>query len=331
MARRRGQSALARSMGSVVSAMTRSTLRSGRRVLRRALDSATERMRAPPGDGDWIAGQALGPGGVRRFHLFRPRGIRRGEKRPLLVMLHGCGQDDRGFALSTRMNRVAAREGFLVLYPQQERSANAQGCWNWFGIRSRRAQGEMSCLMAAIDQVSLFHPVDPARIALAGLSAGASMAALLATRHPARFRAVVMHSGVAPGCADAASDALAAMRGQRTPAAPEPGPPWPPLLVIHGSRDRVVWPECGRAAAQLWADQAGARAGSATRVQRGARLPMAMTRYRKGRRTVSMLCEIEGLAHAWSGGDARQPHGDASGPDASRMVWAFVRRQFEAD
>ena len=55
--------------------------------------------------------------------------------------------------------------------------------------------------MRAIDQVCLLYRVDRARIAVAGLSAGASMAALLVTRHPGRFRAVMMHSGIPPGTA----------------------------------------------------------------------------------------------------------------------------------
>jgi poly(3-hydroxybutyrate) depolymerase len=50
-------------------------------------------------------------------------------------------------------------------------------------------------------------------MALAGLSAGASMAALLAIRHPARFRAIAMHSGIAPGMAQSLAGAFKAMRG----------------------------------------------------------------------------------------------------------------------
>jgi poly(3-hydroxybutyrate) depolymerase len=39
-------------------------------------------------------------------------------------------------------------------------------------------------------------------------------------------------------------------------------------------------------------------------------------------------CEVVGLGHAWSGGAARQPYSDPKGPDASRMIWAFLARQF---
>jgi poly(3-hydroxybutyrate) depolymerase len=57
---------------------------------------------------------------------------------------------------------------------------------------------------------------------------------------------------------------------------------------------------------------------------------MQVTDYKCGRRTVATLCEVQGLGHAWSGGDARQRYGDPVGPDASRLVWRFVRSQFDA-
>ncbi|MET0583132.1 MAG: PHB depolymerase family esterase, partial [Pseudoxanthomonas sp.] len=100
------------------------------------------RRAAPAGEGDWLAGMALGAGGARRYRLFRPPGVRAGERLPMVVMLHGCDQDARGFADSTRMNRIAARERFFVLYPEQDRFANAKGCWNWFETRSGRAYSE---------------------------------------------------------------------------------------------------------------------------------------------------------------------------------------------
>ena len=87
----------------------------------------------------------------------------------------------------------AARERFMVLYPEQDRLANAQGCWNWFDTTSGRAMTEVALILRAIDQVCLLYPADRERVAIAGLSAGASMAALVVTRHPERFKALAMH------------------------------------------------------------------------------------------------------------------------------------------
>lgn len=311
-----------------LTAITRSSVRVGKRVV--------DRSRPPPGKGDWIAGVAIGLQGARRFRLYRPPDLQPGEQLPLLVMLHGCGQDARSFAASTRMNSVAARERFWVLYPEQDRLANPQGCWNWFDTAGGRAQSEVALIMKAIDQVCQLYPVDPARIAVAGLSAGGSMAALLVTHHPERFKAAMMHSGVPPGTARSSLSALGAMHGRRTtrPSAMAAlsTAPWPPLMVMQGGADLVVAPNNGWAAVQLWADTAGGvvQAAQPRSVQRGKRYPMTVTDFKRQGRMVATLVEVGRLGHAWSGGASRQPFSDGKGPDASRMVWAFAAKQFRA-
>jgi poly(hydroxyalkanoate) depolymerase family esterase len=316
-------------------AMTRHTLRTSSRVADLTLKKSAEQRKPPAGGGDWIAGMAMGATGARRYRLYRPPEVRSGERLPLLVMLHGCGQDAKSFAQSTRMNRIAARERFLVLYPEQDRLANTQGCWNWFDTSSGRAYGEAELIMRAIDQVCLLYMVDRARIAVAGLSAGASMAALLVTRHPGRFKAVMMHSGIPPGTAHSTMSAVGAMHGLR-PARPLIATPatmaalWPPLMVIHGGTDRVVSANNGHAAVRVWANAAGARAAKGRSVQRGKRYPMTITEYKLRRSTVATLVEVDQLGHAWSGGAAKQPYSDVKGPDASRMLWAFAAKQFGA-
>lgn len=252
-----------------------------------------------------------------------------------MVMLHGCGQDAKSFATSTRMNRIAARERFLVLYPEQDRLANAQGCWNWFDTRNGRAYGEAALIMAAIDQVCMLYAADRTRIAVAGMSAGASMAALLVTQNPERFKAVVMHSGIPPGTAHSPMSAVGAMHGLRSTkplvAAPvKIGTTWPPLMVIHGGVDRVVSAHNGHAAVHTWAQAAGALAGKERQVQRGKRYAMTVTEFKCKGSAAATLVHVGQLGHAWSGGAASQPFGDVQGPDASRMVWSFVAKQFRA-
>ena len=313
--------------------MARNSLRAGNQAAGFGLKAQREKRQPPAGEGDWIAGISIGAAGARRYRLYRPPGIGFGEKLPLLVMLHGCGQDAKSFAQSTRMNRLADRERFLVLYPEQDRLANAQGCWNWFETRAGHAAGEVQLVLGAIDQVCALYAADRDRIAVVGLSAGASMAALLVTRHPARFKAVVMHSGIPPGSAHSGLSALVAMHG-RGVAGPLPAhaashpTSWPPLLVIHGGRDRTVAASNGHGAVRVWAEAAGASPLAVRSVQRGQRHAMTVTDFKAKGDVVASLVVVPQLGHAWSGGAASHPYGDAKGPDASRMAWAFAARQF---
>ena len=342
MARRSTASLFARAYERNLKALTKITLGNSKRVAGQVQRATAKRLKPPPGKGDWLGGMALGPGGARGYHLFRPAGLQLqpGEKLPLMVMLNGCGQTGRDFAASTRMNALAVRQRFLVLYLEQDRLAHPQGCWNWYERRSGKADAEAATLMAAIDQASMLYPVDRERVALAGLSAGASMAALLATRYPARFRAVAMHSGVAPGAAKSSATALGAMRGQHTPPMPTTAvgkamgaaavfATLPPMLVIHGEADAVVAPSNAVNSAAVWATAVGAKPGAARTLQRGKRHAMRLTEFRRKGRTLVVLCEIAGLGHAWSGGAAQLLFSDPAGPDATRMVWAFAAAQFK--
>jgi len=293
------------------------------------------------GGGDWRSASVVAAGGARRYWLYRPPQLLADELPPLLVMLHGCGQDAEDFAASTRMNRLAATQRFAVLYPQQDRLANRQGCWNWFETRSGRAQLEAGLVLAAIDQVCAGRQADRQRVVVAGLSAGGGMAALVAALHPERFNAVVMHSGVPPGSASTLLTAMAAMHGRRQlrgansaaallagAAAASAAGRWPPLLVIHGDADPVVAASNAQDAVALWAGVAGATAGAPRSVQRGQRRGITVTDYRVRGAIAARLISVAGLGHAWSGGAGKLPFGDPNGPDASRLVCSFALEQF---
>lgn len=364
MARNSRKSLWGRSLQRTLRAITRSAVRLGTKAVGQGLRAASRAARpvpakrragtlpaaakrsaapAPAAVADhWRPGVALGLAGPRRYWLFKPGGIGRAERLPLMVMLHGCGQDAESFAASSRMNRLARRQRFLVLYPAQDRIANGQACWNWFDTRSGRAQREADSILAAIDQVCRLRAVDPNRIALAGLSAGAGMAALVAIRAPGRFRALAMHSGIAPGVAHSSATALHAMLGHRHPGAPAAaemagaagleglaGVPQTGLLVIQGSADHLVAPGNGTDAARWWAARAGAVPGRPRIVQRGSRYAATITDYRSRSGLVASLCEVSGLGHAWSGGTKGLPYSDPKGPDATAMIWAFAARQFD--
>jgi poly(3-hydroxybutyrate) depolymerase len=52
--------------------------------------------------------------------------------------------------------------------------------------------------------------------------------------------------------------------------------------------------------------------------------PIAKRIHLHNKRILVRKIIVEGLGHAWSGGDERHPFNDAAGPDASRLIWDFV-------
>lgn len=318
--------------------MTQTVVRAGTKAVQQALTvkpatrkpAPAKRLKATTSRS--AGGVSAGLAGFRRYQLFKPPGVRRFERLPLVVMLHGCAQNAKEFAASTHMNQIAADKRFFVLYPEQDLLSNIQRCWHWYETRSGRARSEVESINAAIEQVCLRQAIDPGRIGLAGLSAGASMAALLATSHPERFRAVAMHSGIAPGVAHSLASAISAMNGRRVVGAAlaplAAGMHLPALLVIQGSADHLVAPSNGAEAARLWTALEDAKPASARTVQRGKRYASMVTDYKARGRLVATVCDVTGLGHAWSGGTAGHAFSDAKGPDASRMIWAFMAKQF---
>lgn len=169
---------------------------------------------------------------------------------PLVVMLHGCRQTPEDLAAGTRMNALAEREGFMVAYPQQPLRRQMMRCWQWFDLGAAEGGREAQALAVLIDALAARPDVRADRVYLAGLSAGASMAAVVALRYPEKIAAVGLHSGVVIGAACTPRDGLRAMQQGSSvdpavlldAAGVTSGGPKMPAIVLHGMDDGAVHP-----------------------------------------------------------------------------------------
>jgi poly(3-hydroxybutyrate) depolymerase len=132
-----------------------------------------------PARGKFVAAIYRNSAGARPYKLYIP-GRYQGQALPLVVMLHGGTQSPDDFAAGTRMNLIAEKETCLVVYPAQTSDANPAKCWNWFRPSDqRRGRGEPSLIAGITRQVMREYSVDPRRVYIGGLSAGAAAAAVM--------------------------------------------------------------------------------------------------------------------------------------------------------
>jgi poly(hydroxyalkanoate) depolymerase family esterase len=303
----------------------------------------TAPARRAPGEDGFIAGSYTNAAGTLRYKLYRPAALRK--RPPLFVMLHGGSQSAADFSTGTRMNELADECGGIVLYPEQSKFANPLGCWNWYDTRHQFADdGEPSMIAGMTRQAMADHGVDPARVYVAGMSAGGAMAVILGQAYPGLYAAVGVHSGVPSGVANDLMSGLAAMNSGPTPVhgvAAATGEPAQghsvATIVFHGDCDSTVHPSNGEAVHAQALRRRGAAhvarvppAGRAIRVP-GGRAVTRVIQAKKAGLPGAELWIVHGGGHAWTGGSAKGSFTDENGPDASREMLRFFLQQRLSD
>lgn len=262
--------------------------------------------------------------GRRTYKLYTPSCYRE-EPLPLILMLHGCHQSPDDFASGTRMNELAEEQAFLVAYPMQPSSANPARCWNWFSVDDQlRDRGEPLLISGITREIMRAVAVDPARVYIAGLSAGGAAAAIMGSAYPDMYAAIGVHSGLACGAAKDMPSAFAAMR-QGGPCLMEGAKHPLPTIVFHGDRDTTVSPVNGD---QVIAQSKAAAEFHLTinRAQSAGGVNYTQTVQADGSgRPILEQWVLHGAGHAWSGGSPTGSYTDPRGPDASREMLRFFR------
>jgi poly(hydroxyalkanoate) depolymerase family esterase len=204
--------------------------------------------------------------GALRARIYVPPSLTKDA--PLVVVLHGCTQTAAAYDHGSGWSQLAEREGFALLFPEQQRANNPNLCFNWFVPGDiRRDGGEALSICQMIDAVVATYRLDGSRIFVTGLSAGGAMASVMLATYPELFAGGAIIAGLPYGGASTVLEAFDRMRGHGGPSerelqsllrsASRHDGPWPTLSVWHGTADRTVAPSNAAAIVGQWRDVHG--------------------------------------------------------------------------
>lgn len=150
----------------------------------------------------------LGLGGARDGRLYVPPQSRNAY--PLMLLLHGA--HGAGERIERRLQDLADRYGFIIVAPDSRGAT-------WDVTRGDLGP-DVEFIDGALREVFSRYPIDPARVAVAGFSDGASYALTIGVMNGHLFTHVIAFS---PGF-------IAAEYGQGMP----------PIFISHGADDEIL-------------------------------------------------------------------------------------------
>ena len=207
-----------------------------------------------------MTGFGANPGWLRA-RSYIPAHLSRGA--PLVVVLHGCGQNAADYNHGAGWSVLADRHGFALLFPEQQRFNNPQLAFNWFAPEdSRRNTGEARSIREMVEALVMAHGIDRRRIFITGLSAGGAMTSVMLATYPDVFAGGAIIAGLPYGGAATMSQALGRMRGRVAQSEDElevlvrnasaHDGPWPIISIWHGSADYTVHASNAQAILAQW-------------------------------------------------------------------------------
>jgi polyhydroxybutyrate depolymerase len=284
----------------------------------------TAQLRAPFGP---ILGNTLDHQGITRtYDLYIPSSYQTDRPIPLVLAFHGGGGSGRKLAGTTRLNNVAEREGFIVVYPD-----GINNHWNdGRGVPGVNPElDDVSFVKALIRELQKSLNIDRRRIYATGISNGGMFTQRLACELSGRiagFASVVgsLPAPLQPTCKPKAPVSMLMLNSPR-----DQFIPWQGGMLLVGEGGKIIsipqtiefWKQhnaCSSAGqVQLLPDNAP---NDGTRVRK-----VSYTNCRRGSEVV--LYTIFGGGHTWPGAVGQPPQFGVTSRDinGSEVIWDFFK------
>ena len=134
-------------------------------------------------------------GQKREYTLYKPENL--SENSPLVFVLHGYQADSAETEASFGMNKIAAEQGFAVVYPQGVE--DLEGASHWNAQLSISTTNDIGFLVLLAQELQAQHGFDPNRTFSSGISNGGFMSYTLACTAPDIFKGIASVIGTMSG------------------------------------------------------------------------------------------------------------------------------------
>jgi polyhydroxybutyrate depolymerase len=269
-------------------------------------------------------------GDTTRTYLFHtPPSNKKKTQLPLVLILHGGSTPAERMVNYTRMNAIADRESFIIVYPR-----GTNNFWNDGRERAPKVD-DVGFIRALIAHLEKTLPIDQRRIYAAGISNGGMMTQRLACELSDKIAAIAslaasMPENYSPQCRPTATISVLLIHGTDDPLVPYRGGPLSAASNIGGS----IWPLTDTI--KYWAarDKCTGRPKIDYLPDRDPN-DRAVTRreiYRScANGTDVILLTVEGGGHTWPGANPYLPESRTGRTtkdfDGSEVIWDFFKQQ----
>jgi feruloyl esterase len=180
---------------------------------------------------------------------------------PLVLVLHGCGQDHT-YAEQIGLVDVADAHGIAVAAAETNTNNNQDACFNWFVETDiDRGFGEAGSLASMVSSMQSRHNIDSTKIYIVGLSAGGAMAVAMLAVYPDVFAAGAVFAAIPYRCATDPFSAVDCVDNGTTMTKAElsalitdnnSSSSWPRIAIWTGTSDQTVNPQNSDALVKQW-------------------------------------------------------------------------------